>query len=420
MLGDDHDGREPTDMAGSALASVGVGPEPARSAVTPANSAILPIHGHGASVARVFRNPAKFMRWISFAIVVVLPTVAAALYTLLWQTPQYIAGFRVSVHSVQAMNNVGLPSLLGLAGMSQSSTDSTAVVQYIQSHKLIDDMKPQINFTSMYANSSIDYFSRLSSSATIEEQVRYWNRRMQAYFETGTDTIIVKISAFSPQQALALATHVLGLSETFVNQMSERARSDTVAFAASEADRAKAKLDATLDQLRILRNHEAMLDPRQDATATAGLIAGIKVQLATVSEQLSVQRRTLNRNAPSVIATEAQKAALQHELARITGQTIATRNSVQRPLSTVFGAFEKLDSDRKFAEKSYQSALAALESARIDANRHQIYLETIVPPGLPQEEAFPRPGRDVLTVFSVALAIWIILMLTVAAIREHA
>jgi capsular polysaccharide transport system permease protein len=89
-------------------------------------------------------------------------------------------------------------------------------------------------------------------------------------------------------------------------------------------------------------------------------------------------------------------------------------------LNSVLGSFQQLADDKTFAEKAYLGALSALETAKMDAARQQIYLSTIVPPDLPEEPSFPRPFRQILVVFGVTTALWLIGWLGVHTVREHA
>jgi capsular polysaccharide transport system permease protein len=65
------------------------------------------------------------------------------------------------------------------------------------------------------------------------------------------------------------------------------------------------------------------------------------------------------------------------------------------------------------------SSLASLESARVEAIRQNLYLETFVRPHLPQIPEYPRALLNTLLVFVVSFLIWAIGGLMVSAAREH-
>jgi len=88
-------------------------------------------------------------------------------------------------------------------------------------------------------------------------------------------------------------------------------------------------------------------------------------------------------------------------------------------LSHELGSYEALDAERKFAEAAYQHSLEALDRARDNADRQHIYIESFVPPSLPQSSLYPRRWRALGTIALVAFAIWAIGSLAVQSVREH-
>jgi len=365
----------------------------------------------------------------TFALIVVLPTLVAGIYLCFVASNRYVAEFRAAVRSVEPMKSSEIPSLLGLAGMSQTGNDSHAVVQYLESRQALEDIDAAASVRARYEATTVDWLSRLGPNEPVEGFVRYWRRMLDAYYETTTGTIVVRAEAFAPADALAISSAALSLSEKLVNQLSTRARADTLSFADAEVAKAEARLSQVNLRLRDLRDKEQVLDPRKAAETTLGIAAKLREEIASANAQLSAQRSSLSANAPSVIAMRERIAGLERELDRINGEATAAPGSssdapganlsAAKPLSGVISDFDQLENERLFAEKAYQSALASLETARMDANRQQIYLATIVRPELPQEPVFPRPIRNTATVFAIALAIWLIGALAAFAIRDH-
>jgi capsular polysaccharide transport system permease protein len=203
---------------------------------------------------------------------------------------------------------------------------------------------------------------------------------IDAYFETSAGTVIVRASAFSPQDAYAIARLMLADSEALIKRMSKRARDDSVAFAEKEVSAAEARLAEVRKKARALQDKEAILDPMKSAEVNITLTAKLREQIAQQSAELATQKLRLSPTAPSVRASEESIAGLKRELQRIRAEATAARgsraavddNGAARPLSTVFGAFQQLEDEKTFAEKAYLSALAALETARLDANRQQV------------------------------------------------
>jgi capsular polysaccharide transport system permease protein len=360
----------------------------------------------------------SWLIFISFLAMVAAPTLAIGGYMGTIAASRYVSEYRVAIRTVEPLKSVGFSNLFGLAGASQASNDAEAVVQYLQSREPVDELDRTIGLRARYSSPAIDWWSRLSPDATIEFVTRYWRSMVDAYYETSTGTIIVKISAFTPQDALDIAKRSLSLSESLVNRMSEKSREDALAASRQEVDEAQARLVDLREKLRILRDAERQLDPRKAAESTLALAARLSGDIAQLKAMIFEQQRTLDADAPSLEANQRRLKGLQNELKDVNAEVTAG-DAEHRPLSGQIGAFEELQSDATFAEKSYQSALTSLETARLDAARQQVYLATIVRPALPQEASFPRPLRASATVFGVALILWAIGLLVVQAVREH-
>ena len=83
-------------------------------------------------------------------------------------------------------------------------------------------------------------------------------------------------------------------------------------------------------------------------------------------------------------------------------------------------AYERLTIAREFADKALVSASSALDSARADARRQQLYLERIVEPGLPDEADQPQRLKAIAVIFLVTGGLYLIGRLLITAIRDYA
>jgi len=400
-------------------------------ASTPAMAAsrevVAPVSSWASATTRRTRRFLTLGR-LSFVVIVILPTLCAAIYSLALASNRYVSEFRVAVRSIERQKSGGLSDLLGFGGVSPTGNDSYAVVQYLQSRQAIADLGgPQV-VGKMFNDGAIDWFSRLDANVTIEKFTRYWDRMVESVYENSTGTIIVRVAAFNPEDAKQVARELLTNSESLVNKMSDRAHHDSVDFAEKEVAEAQTRLDGVREKIRNLQDREAILDPTKSAETTLAIAAKLKDQIARLSAELATQRARLSEDAPSVIGTRNTIMGLQRELATVEAEATSSGGRPQeagqklsdRPLTSVLGRFQQLSDDKTFAEKAYLSALSALETAKMDAAKQQIYLATIIPPGLPEEPSFPKPLRQILTVFGVAAALWLIGLLGVHTVREHA
>jgi capsular polysaccharide transport system permease protein len=359
------------------------------------------------------------LRLLSFLALVAAPTVAWGAYLTFFASYAYTSEFRVAVRSVEPMQMMSFSSILGLGNLSQSAQGANAIVQYLRSRKAVEDVDKSLGVRAFFSSPSVDYLSRLHDDGEIEKLVRYWQRMIDAYYETSTATIIVRVTAFSGEQAYSIATETLKLSEKLVNEMSERARRDTVAVAESGVAKSKTQLTAATDKLRDLRNRYNIIDPKLSAESISGLFNKIRQDLINKRVIVETMQKSLDPDAPSLIEAQAQLRALERQTEALGGEATKGDGSRAPILSTAISSFEQATSELDFATKFYESELAALKQAEIEAGRQQLYLATIVPPEPPEEASFPRPALGTLKVFLVALALWLVGAVAVSAVREH-
>lgn len=80
---------------------------------------------------------------------------------------------------------------------------------------------------------------------------------------------------------------------------------------------------------------------------------------------------------------------------------------------------QRLTLEKEFAVRQLATSMAALEQARVEAMRQQVYLERVAEPVLPDSAQEPRRIRGVLTVFILGMMFWGIMALLISGAREH-
>jgi capsular polysaccharide transport system permease protein len=307
----------------------------------------------------------------------------------------------------------------GNVAPSPIGVDSFAVVQYIASRDIVDDLGKTIDLREMFSRPQADWLARLQPPVSIEELVRYWKNQVDAFFDATNGTIVVRARAFTPDDALKLAQGVLASSERLVNEMSARARRDTMRNSEKEVRRAEKRLKTALGLLREFRDKEGIIDPRKTADATQALAGRVRDELVRTGTELETLKHYMRPDAPSVKMLEARVQSLEAQRRSVESEVTDTEKTRSEALSRTMGAYEQLESERTFAEQAYQHALEALDRSRMNADRQQIYIAGFVRPSLPEESLYPRRARSVGVAFIIGFAVWGIGGLTIKSVRDH-
>jgi capsular polysaccharide transport system permease protein len=361
------------------------------------------------------------LRPLSFIVVVLLPVAIAAIYEFAIAADQYVAEFRMTLRTADAPRVEAVALFGGGAAQTSVASESQVVTQFIASRAIVDKLNPKLDLRRMFAPSEADWWTRLSLPASIEQLVYYWQDQVDPFYDTTTGTIIVRARAFTPADALALSQEIVGASEALINDLSARARHDALSYAEAEVASSETRLTKALAAIRQFRDRAGMIDPGKAADANAILTTKLRDDLVKANSQLATLKALVREDTPMIRVLKARIHALeteQHNLAREMTTSSMTPNGVPA-LSQELGSYEALDAERKFAETAYQHALEGLDRARDNADRQHIYVESFVPPSLPQESLYPRRWRSLGTVTLVAFAIWAIGGLAVQSIRDH-
>ena len=109
---------------------------------------------------------------------------------------------------------------------------------------------------------------------------------------------------------------------------------------------------------------------------------------------------------------DTMRELIAEERAKLSGQSDS--------VVTALTEYERLTLDRELAEKALASAFTSLEAARIEAQRQQLYLETIAQPNLADYPLYPKRAISFAVVVTSCLIVYGIAWLLVASAREHA
>ncbi len=352
-----------------------------------------------------------------FLLVVVLPTLVAAIYFLLIASPRYVSEARFIVRAP----NQAQPSALGVtlqsAGLAPASTDAFAVHDYIRSRDGLAELNRRYDVPRMLGGRGGDLFSRYPrpwESRSFEGQHKGFQRFVTVGYDSTTGISTLRVEAFHPQDAQALAEGLLQGGEGLINRLNRRAADDAVAEAERAQIEAQTALATAQAQLTAFRNRERFIDPQRAATESAQLIG----QLSATVAGLRAERAQLAAEAPQ----SPQLPSLDNRIAAYESQIAAERGKVAGnagSLAPRVGAYEDLVLARELADRQAGEADAALIEARQDARRQRLYLERIVNPGRPDQAMEPRRWLAILTVLLTMLLTYGIGWLVWAGVREH-
>ena len=355
-----------------------------------------------------------------FVLIVLVPTLAAAVYFSLIASDVYISESRFLVRSPQKQSQSGLVgALLQTSGFSKSQDDTYSVRDYILSRDALKELDNTLDMHRAFTNSQVDVFNRFPGvfglDKSFEKFYRYYGKHVSVEYDPVSSISILTVNAYTAEDAFKINSSLLEISERLINTLNDRSQRDLISFADSEVKIASNKVkDASLALLSY-RTKQSVFEPDKQAVLQLEGVAKIQQQLITTEAELA-QLKTLSPDNPQVRSLTSRADTLREAIASEASKVTSANGS----LSARAPDFERLALDVEFADKQLGAALAELETARAEALQKQLYLERLVQPNLPDKAMAPRRVRSVFTVFLISMIAWGVASLLVASIREHA
>jgi capsular polysaccharide transport system permease protein len=307
--------------------------------------------------------------------------------------------------------------LLQGTGFSRSQDDTYSVHDFILSRDALSELDAQLAVRKAYSSSSIDFIDRfpgLDWDDSFEAFHRYYRNHVTIDYDTVSSITILKVRAFSSADARQVNDLLLKMGERLVNNLNDRSRQDLIKTAEQEVAISEEKVKNAAVALAGFRSNQAVFDPDRQSTLQLQGVSKLQEELVATETQLNEVRR-VSPNNPQVGSLRNRIETLRKAIAAETSKVAGAGGS----LTSKSGAFERLSLEKVFAEKQLAGSMAALESARSEALRKQLYLERLVQPNLPDKAVEPRRIRSIFMVLVLSLVTWGVVSLLVASIKEH-
>lgn len=362
---------------------------------------------------------------LSAVLFMALPVVLAVLYFGFMASDQYYTtadyAVRFSQGAAAAPHSAGGGGLGGMlaGGAAAAMSDMFILRDYILSHQILEDLEPELDIRAIYSDPKADRLARLDPAVSKEDLLEYWRGMISVRCDITTGISHLGVRAFTAKEAKQVADSVLSLSEALVNRLSDRAQDDRLELAQRDVDEAYIRVAEALDGLRIYQERAGQVSPEGFVQARSELEAGIEQEVSRYEAQIERLRRDLPDDAPGIRQLRQRLEIARSQLGAERQRSTSSPSNEGASASEIFTEFSKLKLESEFSAKAYDSALASLEQARLEAAKQDRYLEAFVRPQLPDAPEYPRRAFNIALVAVGSFLVWSIGGLMVAAVREH-
>ena len=362
--------------------------------------------------------------WLGFVLFVALPTALCAVYFTVLRTPIYSVEARLTVRNSQS--DVSLSALSGAAAVLSrvgigsaggDSRDNGAVRDFIESRDAILKVGGVERLSRVWSGSEVDPLSRLRANPSLEDAWRYWHKRISVYLDNATGIIVLRVEAFRPEDAQAIAADLVSASEELLNQMSLRARGAALAGAGADVDAAMRDMAQSRAELLDFQRRTGIIDPVKTILSMGNLMKELRESQVDLQLRIATSENVGARDLPVTREQQARISVLEQQISDLQDQlTGASRDD---SMTRLLRDYELLRLDEQVHSNIYEITSEIYQSARKRMAEQQRYLVEIVRPTLPDEPSNAAAPLDTFLTFCSLLVLWGIATLLWSALRDY-
>lgn len=379
-------------------------------------------HVHVASTvapARIRRRHIGIV--LSILLLIALPVGLVAGYMTLFAKDQFASttGFTIRKEETGSASEIvgGLAQIVS----SGSTGNADLLFEYIQSQEIVEKVNARID---LYAHYSKDWgrdpvFS-IWPGATIEDLRWFWRRMVRITFDRATGLIMIETRARDAETAREIARHIVLESETMINLLNDKARRDSMVNAQADLEDSVERLRSSREAMAAFRARTQILDPLADIQGRMGVLNNLQQQLAQALVDYDLLLQSADPNDPRSRQAKRRIEVIEQRIVQerqsFAAQDVTVDNTDYPQL---LAQYESLRVDQEYAEQTYRAALTAVDSARSNAERQQLYLATYINPTLAQRAEYPQRLLIIALTLVFASLAWMISALVYYSLRDR-
>lgn len=356
-------------------------------------------------------------RSILFFMIFILPLGLFSYYQLRIATDRYHSDSAISI--TQDSNSAPTLdlSIIGLPAVADDR-DALTLVTFINSLDMLQDLESTMQLRAHYSDPKIDWMSRLPAEASLEDFHKYMLGYIVAEYDITTHLVNIHIQSFTREYAQKLLMTILDRSQVFVDRLNSRITVEQTKFFETQLKQSEDRVREAKSQLLAFQREHGLLTTDSEALMINNTIAQLTATLIGKQGELEVKRRDLNDNSPAV-------QILKAEIETLTKQIAAEKDKLSvrsdgSAVSELASQFAEIQFNLEFVSTIYKSNLGQLERARMEAIQRLKYLIVVTNPTIADASLYPNRAYNIGTALLILLAVFFVLSLLTAIVREHA
>jgi capsular polysaccharide transport system permease protein len=359
----------------------------------------------------------RFLRSNSvlFLATFVLPLLLFSAYLLFFASDRYESRASGTITEEKTASTSIDLTMLGVPNAA-ADKDSLILKEFIESKDMLVFLDERLRIREHVTQSSIDFYSRLSTDATLEEFHEYYLWLVKVEYDSTSKLIRFGVQGFDEDFAHSLLKLIVERSQQFIDRVNEQITREQLRFFDREIAASEARLKQAKEALIAFQRENRLMTTEGESQTVMATIQTLEQNLAQKQSDLSARLQVLDRTAPQLQTLQLEITALESQIASAKERLAGASDT---SISELDSQFREIQLNLEFVTNIYKSNLNALEQARLEAARRLKFLIVVAQPSIPQRAEYPQRAYLIATAAVVLMVLFFVISLTMAIVREH-
>lgn len=253
-----------------------------------------------------------------FWVTVIIPTLLSTVYFGCVASDRFISQSSFVVRSPSSQSSLsGLGAILQGTGFSRAQDDIYTVQEYMGSRSALDELRKSLPVREFYEKKG-DIFSRFNGLGLWGEEeafYQYYRNKLNIQFDAVSGISTLSVTSFDANESRKINAALLRQGEVLINQLNDRARTDTVRYAQEMVKHAEDRVKETSQNLTDYRIKNGVFDLKAQSEVQMGVVSKLQDELIVIQTQLDQVRAVTPEN-PQIPGLEAREKSLRKEISQ--------------------------------------------------------------------------------------------------------
>ena len=342
----------------------------------------------------------------------------AAIYWGLIASDRYVSEAHIVIQRTDQINGSS-PDLIGAIGAVSSSShvDQLLLRDYLLSVDMLKKLDAKLDLRAHFSDPRRDPISRMwLEDISLEWFHRHYLSRISVDFDDVAGTLVIRAQAYDPDTARAIVAMLVDEGERHMNALANNLARARVDFLEAEVTEMNQRLVRARQTVLEFQDREGLVSPQGTVENFTAIVNRLENELTDLTTRRAAMLSYLMPKSPSVVELNQQIAAVKKQIEKEKSRLTSPKH---KTLNRTVEEYQRLQMNAEFALDIYRTALAGLETGRVEATRTLKKVSILQSPFQPEYPVEPRRVYNTIVFTLVALLIAGLVHLLGAVIRDH-